>query len=116
MRRFSSTDLGIDHGDVVMFSDFEDNGQMWTGDGPRKSCKSVAFKSPFSNPPHVQVSVSMWDISNKTNSRIDVQAEDITTDGFEIVLRTWNDTRIARMRVAWTAIGALPHEDDWELY
>ena len=58
----------------------------------------------------------MWDISNNTNSRADVQAGDITPLGFTIAFRTWNDTQVARIRVAWTAIGELPHEDDWELY
>jgi hypothetical protein len=108
--------VGIDHGDVVMFSDFEDGGQMWRGDGPRKSVAAVKFATPYVDPPHVQVSISMWDISNNTNSRADVQAESITAEGFSIVFRTWNDTQVARIRVAWTAIGGLPHDDNWELY
>ena len=37
-------------------------------------------------------------------------------EGFDIVFRTWNDTQVARIRVAWTAIGELPNEDDWALY
>lgn len=116
MRRFKSGSLGVDHGDVVLFSDFEDDGQMWRGEGARQSRAAVVFKHAYLDPPHVQVSVSMWDISNKTNSRVDVQAEEITAEGFEIVFRTWNDTRVARIRVAWTAIGELPNDDDWELY
>jgi hypothetical protein len=32
-----------------------------------------------------------------------------------IVFRTWGDTRVARVRADWLAIGALPHEDDWEI-
>ncbi|MGJ8622841.1 MAG: H-type lectin domain-containing protein [Yoonia sp.] len=116
MQRISTGALGIAHGDVVLFSDFEDDGQMWRGDGPRKSKAKVKFDTPYNKPPHVQVSISMWDISNKTNSRADVQAENITKDGFEIVFRTWNDTQVARIRVAWTAFGELPNEDGWELY
>ncbi len=116
MRRLNSGIVGIDHGETVMFSDFEDDGQMWRGEGPRQSRESVQFSASFKAPPHVQVSISMWDISNKSNIRADVQAEKITTEGFEIVFRTWSDTQVARIRVAWTAIGELPHEDDWELY
>ena len=116
MRRLNKGNIGIDDGNVVLFSDFEDDGQMWRGQGPRESRAKVAFKTAYSSPPHVQVSVSMWDISNNTNSRVDVQAEDITTNGFEIVFRTWNDTQVARIRVAWTAIGELPNDDDWALY
>ena len=98
-----------------MFSDFEDDGQMWRGEGPRQSRETVVFSTPFKSVPHVQVSISMWDISNKSNIRADVQADNITTTGFEIVFRTWSDTQVARIRVAWTAIGELPHKDDWDL-
>jgi len=115
MRRLDSGIVGIDHGEVVMFSDFEDDGQMWRGEGPRQSRESVSFAASYKTPPHVQVSISMWDISNRSNIRADVQAEKITADGFEIVFRTWSDTQVARIRVAWTAIGELPHEDDWQL-
>ena len=116
MRKLNSGVVGIDHGEVVMFSDFEDDGQMWRGDGPRKSLAAVAFATPYIAPPHVQVSISMWDISNNTNNRADVQAEAITAEGFNIVFRTWKDTKVACIRVAWTAIGELPHDDAWELY
>ncbi|WP_333714664.1 H-type lectin domain-containing protein [Yoonia sp.] len=115
MIRLDSGVVGIDHGEVVMFSDFEDGGQMWRGDGPRQSRETVRFASAFRSVPHVQVSISMWDISNKTNIRADVQAETISTTGFEIVFRTWSDTQVARIRVAWTAIGELPNADDWDL-
>ena len=99
-----------------MFSDFEDGGQMWRGEGPRQSREQVTFSEAFRAPPHVQVSISMWDISNKTNIRADVQAEAITETGFTIVFRTWSDTQVARIRVAWTAFGEIRHDDDWDLY
>jgi hypothetical protein len=116
MRRLSSGTVGIDHGDVVLFSDFEDDGQMWRGEGPRQSRAPVTFTQPYLQPPHVQVSISMWDIANTTNIRADVQAENITTVGFDIVFRTWADTQVARVRVAWTSFGDLPNDDGWELY
>ena len=111
MRRFESGSVGIDHGDVVLFSDFEDDGQMWRGEGPRQSRAEVVFSRAYARPPHVQVSMSMWDISNNTNIRADVQAEDITETGFTIAFRTWSDTQVARVRVAWTSFGELPHDD-----
>ena len=89
---------------------------MWRGEGARQSRATVAFNGTFVAPPHVQVSISMWDISNNTNSRVDVQSEDITETGFQIVFRTWNDTQVARIRVSWTAIGELPNDDGWDLY
>jgi hypothetical protein len=115
MRKLTHSRIGIDHGDVILFSDFEDGGAMWQGTGARRSSAPVVFSEPYLTPPHVQVSISMWDISNKTNIRADVRAEDVTETGFTIVFRTWADTQVARLRVAWTAIGEIGHEDDWEL-
>lgn len=116
MRRFSNHLIGIDQGDVGMFSDFEDGGDMWTGSGARERRRRVEFSTPFRSPPAVQTSVSLWDVDTANAVRAEVSAENITQQGFEIVFRTWLDTRVARIRVAWTAIGELPHEDDWELY
>jgi hypothetical protein len=31
------------------------------------------------------------------------------------VFRTWGDTRIARVRIAWMAIGELSEGDDWDV-
>lgn len=116
MQRFKSGSIGLDHGDVILFSDFEDDGQMWSGTGKRLTRKAVTFDTAFVSAPHVQVAISMWDISNSSNNRVDLRAEDITQTGFQIAFRTWNDTQIARVRVSWTAIGELPNDDDWELY
>lgn len=116
MLRLNSATIGIDSGDVILFSDFENDGAMWRGAGPRQSRAAVVFSQAYSGIPHVQVSISMLDISNSSNARTDVQAEKITEAGFEIVFRTWADTKVARARVAWTAIGELPNDDGWDLY
>lgn len=116
MKKIRNHLLGLDQGEVVLFSDFEHDGEMWTGEGPRKTVELVTFSEPFVNPPMVQVHLSMWDMSNSTNMRVDVQAVDVTGTQFNILFRTWGDSKIARVRVAWTAIGELPHEEDWALY
>jgi hypothetical protein len=115
MRRFRNNSIGIDQGDIVLFSDFEDDGPMWSGRGPRLIRTPVSFQEAFFAPPVVQVALSMWDISNTATSRADVQAEDITNNGFAIVFRTWADTKIARVRVSWIAIGELYEPDDWRI-
>ena len=115
MRRLKSHSLGVDHGSVVLFSDFEDGGEMWTGSGPRENRRKVAFSQPYLDPPVVQVSMSMWDMDQKTNQRADISAEAIGTKGFELVFRTWGDTRVARVRADWTALGAVRDDDDWDV-
>jgi hypothetical protein len=115
MKRLRNPRTGILQGDAVVFSDFEDGGEMWTGTGPRERRCRVQFSESFASPPAVQVSVSMWDMDTSAAIRAELVAEDITHDGFDIVFRTWADSRAARLRAAWMAIGDLPFADDWDV-
>ena len=36
--------------------------------------------------------------------------------GFDLAFRTWGDTKVARVRIGWIAIGPVKCDDDWELY
>lgn len=116
MNKFSSHQLGIAQGAHVLFSDYADGGPMWTGTGPREERFAVVFEERFAAPPAVQVALSMWDIDHKHNQRMDISAEEISETGFQLVFRTWGDSRVARVRASWTAMGPVPHEDDWALY
>lgn len=115
MKRFGSVSMGVAQGSVSLFSAFENGGEMWTGEGPRNSQHQVRFDEVFLSAPFVYVSLGMWDIDQNTNQRADIRAEEITGEGFRIVFRTWGDTRVARVRADWIAIGAVTHEGDWEL-
>lgn len=114
MIRFSGV-IGVQQGSRILFADFVDGGAMWTGSGPREVRRAQAFDEPFLKPPAVTVSVSMWDIDHAANSRIDISAENVTATGFEIVFRTWSDSRIARIRADWMAIGAIRDDEAWEV-
>jgi hypothetical protein len=114
MRRITGV-IGVDQGTRILFSDFAHDGAMWTGEGPREARQGQVFREPFLGPPVVTVGISMWDIDRKTNSRVDITAENVTATGFEIVFRTWGDTRIARIRADWIAIGQLRDEDAWDV-
>lgn len=115
MKRLSSHSVGVAQGSLVLFSDYQDGGAMWTGDGPRELRRLVEFSEPFVQGPVVQVSLSMWDIDQKHNGRMDISADMVTPEGFVIVFRTWGDTRVARVRADWLAIGGVTNEDDWEI-
>ncbi len=116
MKKFPAQSIGIDQGDDVLFSDYQDGGEMWTGSGPRERRHSLTFKEPFKSPPVVQCSLSMWDMDSSKNARADVAAENVTAAGFDVVFRTWGDTKVARARVLWMAIGEVEHVEDWSLY
>ena len=102
-------------GDVLLFSDFEDGGPMWTGTGPRERRLPVTFDTAFRSAPAVHVTISMWDVDTGSAVRAELTAENITPTGFDIVFRTWLDSRVARLRASWLAFGELPHEDDWDV-
>lgn len=107
--------MGIDQGRLQLFSDFKHDGDMWSGRGEREHREAVAFSEPFVSAPVVKVMLAMWDADHSTNQRMDISAENIGETGFEIVFRTWGDSRVARVRAEWIALGEVAHEDDWDL-
>ncbi|MGI3165232.1 H-type lectin domain-containing protein [Pseudooceanicola sp. 200-1SW] len=115
MKKLTTHTIGIDQGDMVMFSDFQDGGDMWTGTGPRERRRRVRFSEPFLALPSVHCALSMWDMDNGSNLRGDIEAENIGRDGFDAVFKTWGDTRVARARIRWMAIGPVRGEGDWDV-
>lgn len=115
MYRFAVHEIGILRGQVMMVSDFDTHGPMWVGDGPRERRHRVAFEERFIAPPVVQLGLGMWDLDSDRNQRGDLLVENVTLDGFDLLFRTWGDTRVARLRVQWMAIGAVPDEQDFIL-
>lgn len=116
MRRFGHFAVGVEQGSVEMFSAFESGGPMWTGQGPRLEVQRVHFDESFVEPPVVHVALSMWDIDRNANQRADIQAAHVTPQGFELQFRTWGDTRVARVRANWLAIGPTRYEDDFDAH
>ena len=115
MRRFGQHRIGVAQGEVVLFNDYLNDGLMWAGEGQREARSHVAFAEPFVEPPVVMARLTMFDMSNSANARADVSAEDATRIGVALVFRTWGDTRVARVRIGWTAIGPVRDDDDWDI-
>ncbi|PJE28960.1 H-type lectin domain-containing protein [Pseudooceanicola antarcticus] len=115
MKKLTSHCIGVEDGEIVLFSDFQDEGEMWTGKGPRERRRKVSFSESYLSPPAVHCALSMWDMDNATNLRGEIQAENITCEGFEVVFKTWADSRIARARAHWMAIGAVRAPGDWDV-
>ena len=115
MQVINSTRVGIAQGSVDLFSDFETDGPMWTGDGPRERRQWIAFDEGYVSPPMVHVSLTLWDMDSAHNVRADIAAEMVSVKGFEAVFRTWKDTRVARVRISWLAIGPARDDDAWDV-
>ncbi|MBU2980958.1 H-type lectin domain-containing protein [Lentibacter algarum] len=108
--------VGVAQGNDVIFEHYQEGGEMWTGTGNREARKWIAFQEPFKSAPSVQCSLTLWDVDSATNLRADIEAENIGETGFHLVFRTWGDSKIARIRASWLAIGSVPDDDAWEVY
>ena len=114
MTKILSSALAIDQGDVLVFSDLEDGGEMWTGKGDRSRTARVNFREQFRERPMVSLGIKMIDADTGANLRYDLILEDVSSTGFNIRFKTWGDTKIARARASWMAIGGVEAEDNWD--
>ncbi len=115
MRKFRNNLIGVDQGSRVLFSDFETDGVMWSGSGERAIAVNIRFSEAFLDAPVVMAGLAMWDLGQGVNARGDLSVRKVTARDFEVVFKTWGDSRVARIRVDWTALGELRHSDDWDL-
>lgn len=115
MQKLNGHQVAIDQGETVLFSDFEDGGPMWSGSGQRSVIQPITFSESFDSSPSVTVSLAMCDMSNDAFMRMDLRATDITATDFKISFATWGDTKFARVRIAWQAIGSVSSEDAWDI-
>lgn len=115
MKRITAGKVGVVQGSRVLFSDFINDGPMWAGEGAREARASIVFSEPFLAPPAVTTTISLWDFDKGTNLRAEITPERVSETGFDLVFRTWGDTRVARIRSDWLAIGPVRDDDDWDL-
>ncbi|PWJ15099.1 H-type lectin domain-containing protein [Jannaschia seohaensis] len=116
MRRLRNHMIGIDQGSEMLFSDFAEGGPMWVGEGPREVRCRVTFSEPFRSPPALMTGLALLDIDSSANLRLDLSHGEVTREGAELILKTWGDSRLARLRADWSAIGEVAGSDEWDLY
>ena len=105
MNAVAQNAIVIDGGVAQVFDHIENGGPMWAGSGRRWARAVVNLEETFDQPPKVQLSIAMIDADSAKNLRLELIAEDVTTNSFTVVAHTWNDSRIGRLQVNWTAIG-----------
>ncbi|MGR3365392.1 MAG: H-type lectin domain-containing protein [Maritimibacter harenae] len=115
MWRIRTHRMGIDRGSQLLFSDFANDGAMWAGEGHRDIRVLIPFSERFVTPPVVMVGMSMLDVANDANTRVDISSDNVTETDFEIVFHTWGDTKVARARADWMAFGEVADDDDWDV-
>jgi len=74
-----------------------------SGNGWRTASFPIKFTEDFSNPPQVVVAINGLDVGNQANTRVQVQAQDITRTGFTLVVIAWGDTVLYSVWGMWYA-------------
>lgn len=78
----------------------------WTGDSEARRFRVwVPFAKPFSEPPKVIVSLHHVDADKSANLRIQVEPDQVATNGFRLRFSTWADTHIFGVGAVWVAVG-----------
>jgi H-type lectin domain len=65
----------------------------------------VVFGRAFNGRPLVHLGLAGFDVSNQDSARVTTQVENVSAEGFDIVIGTWLHTRLWRADVNWLAIG-----------
>ncbi len=91
----------VDHGDFIK----DKNSDLNKGEGERLITEKITFNKVFKKAPVVKASLSGIDPGDQFPARIDVRAENVTTEGCDIVMGTWGNSTIYFLKVNWTAIG-----------
>ena len=110
MNAVTTNSVAIEGSVAQVFDHIDNGGPMWAGTGKRWARTIVNFQENFNKAPTVQLSIAMIDADSARNLRLELYAEDVTADGFTAVAHTWNDTRIGRLHVNWTAVGTTDAE------
>lgn len=66
----------------------------------------VNFNRSFQGAPLVHLGIAGLDASNQDSTRLTASADNVTPEGFEIVLTTWLHSKLWRVDVNWLAIGS----------
>ncbi len=74
------------------------------GNGERAVMIDVAFAKSFEVKPDIIISVNSIDIPKESSIRISAKAISISRDGFTIIVKTWEDSKINGVTVSWIAI------------
>jgi hypothetical protein len=83
----------------------------WTlhqGKGSRLWTKRINFDQSFQQTPAVVTGLSLLDIVTDDDIRANVEADNISADGFDIKITTWNDTKLWSITATWFAYEKIP--------
>ena len=73
---------------------------------PARTFRSrVVFERPFAETPLVHLGIVGLDASGDDATRITARTENVSREGFDLVLATWLHSRLWKVDVSWLALG-----------
>lgn len=73
------------------------------GSGSRNYDKFITFEKSFPSKPLIVINICGLDTSKDRNTRVAIEAKDITNEGFSIQFFTWADSIIYALNASWIA-------------
>jgi hypothetical protein len=99
-------DVRIQSGTVIADATF-DGWSLLAGDGERVFTKQISFSEPvFLTPPTIAVALVHLDAATHVYTRISISAQDVSKNGFLLVLKTWSDSQVYGVGASWVAYGS----------
>lgn len=74
------------------------------GAGTRTFTQAVKFKSPMPHLPAVIVGLTHIDSSSAKDTRVQVEADNVTLEGFNAKFITWAESQITGLGASWIAL------------
>ncbi len=96
--------MNIQSGKEIVFQHYPSK-PMWTGSGDREVRKTFKFRKRFKSDPTVVASIAGFDVDDKTNARVEVDVVHASEDHFDVRVKTWSNTKLARVSISWIAYG-----------
>ena len=81
------------------------NHYMHCSTGFRSFKKYINFNEKYEKIPKVIVSIKGLDTNKDTNIRLYLKTENIDTSGFDLLVKTWDNTSIYGVKISWISIG-----------
>ena len=79
--------------------------RSWSNPKPNNSASVKFAEGAFQKPPTVLVALNMLDMAGNADLRISADVSNITRDGFEWHLDTWEDSTLYAAGASWIALG-----------
>jgi hypothetical protein len=78
---------------------------LMSGSGERSVTFDVRFEEPFIEPPKVLASITRAHVVGDYDYRLFVSISNISKDGFQLSIGTWQSTRVEEVAANWIAYG-----------